>query len=296
MDIKHVKTFCAVVKHGGFSKAAEALSYAQSTVTMHIQSLEHDLDLRLFDRLGKKTILTEPGKRFHQYAIELLAIYEKAKEISKEKHEVTGSLNITANESVAVYLLPRILKKFKEQHPKVNIVIEASSGINELQRLREGETDVVFRIGEKQTFEELTTIPLRLEKFGWIMPAGYKDGDGLLQQYPFIYTEPECSYRKLVHQVLLENGTTPERTLESSSIEVIKQSVIANLGVAILPHMVTREAEAKGDLVYREIQMPTEIYSQAYYHKNRWLSPVMKAFIDLLSKEFDATEMSGELS
>lgn len=288
MDIKHVKTFCAVVKHGGFSKAAEALSYAQSTVTMHIQSLEQDLSLRLFDRLGKKTILTEPGERFHQYAIELLVIYEKAKEISREKHEVAGSLSITANESVAVYLLPGILKRFKEQYPKVNITIEASSGVNELQRLREGETDIVFRIGEQLEYDGVKAILLRQEEFGWILPEGHTDQSyhQLLQQYPFIYTEPECSYRKLVHRVLVENGAAPERTLESSSIEVIKQSVMAQLGIAILPHMVVKEAEAQGLLIYREIQMPTKIYSQAYYHGSRWQSPVQSAFVDVLRREF----------
>lgn len=288
MDIKHVKTFCAVVKHGGFSKAAEALSYAQSTVTMHIQSLEQDLSLRLFDRLGKKTILTEPGERFYQYAIELLVIYEKAKEISREKHEVAGSLSITANESVAVYLLPGILKRFKEQYPKVNITIEASSGVNELQRLREGETDIVFRIGEQLEYDGVKAILLRQEEFGWILPEGHTDQSyhQLLQQYPFIYTEPECSYRKLVHRVLMENGAAPERTLESSSIEVIKQSVMAQLGIAILPHMVVKEAEAQGLLIYREIQMPTKIYSQAYYHGSRWQSPVQSAFVDVLRREF----------
>lgn len=54
MEMRHVKTFCAVVKYGGFSKAARELDYAQSTVTTHIKALENDLQSPLFDRLGKK--------------------------------------------------------------------------------------------------------------------------------------------------------------------------------------------------------------------------------------------------
>lgn len=54
MEMRHVKTFCAIVKYGSFSKAAHALGYAQSTVTAHIKALENDLNIPLFDRLGKK--------------------------------------------------------------------------------------------------------------------------------------------------------------------------------------------------------------------------------------------------
>ncbi|MGR5861286.1 LysR family transcriptional regulator [Bacillus pacificus] len=54
MEMRHVKTFCAIVKYGGFSKAAHALGYAQSTVTAHMKALENDLHIPLFDRLGKK--------------------------------------------------------------------------------------------------------------------------------------------------------------------------------------------------------------------------------------------------
>ena len=55
MEMRHVKTFCAIVKYGGFSKAAHALGYAQSTVTAHMKALENDLHIPLFDRLGKST-------------------------------------------------------------------------------------------------------------------------------------------------------------------------------------------------------------------------------------------------
>lgn len=83
MEMRHVKTFCAIVKYGNFSKAAHALGYAQSTVTAHMKALENDLHIPLFDRLGKKVLLTKAGHQFHPYALELLSIYEKAQEIPK---------------------------------------------------------------------------------------------------------------------------------------------------------------------------------------------------------------------
>ena len=84
MEMRHVKTFCAIVKYGNFSKA-HALGYAQSTVTAHMKALENDLHIPLFDRLGKKVLLTKAGHQFHPYALELLSIYEKAREIPKIK-------------------------------------------------------------------------------------------------------------------------------------------------------------------------------------------------------------------
>lgn len=127
MEMRHVKTFCAIVKYGNFSKAAHALGYAQSTVTAHMKALENDLHIPLFDRLGKKVLLTKAGHQFHPYALELLSIYEKAQEIPQNTDYLEGTLSITSNESLAVYRLPQLLRTYKQKNPKVNIVLETNT-------------------------------------------------------------------------------------------------------------------------------------------------------------------------
>lgn len=288
MEMRHVRTFCAVVKYGGFSKAAYALGYAQSTVTTHVKALENDLHTPLFDRLGKKVLLTKAGHHFYPYARELLTIYEKAKEIPQSHDELTGTLTINSNESLAVYRLPRLLQAYKQRNPKVNIILETVKNEQALRKLRDGETDIIFLIGESREFDEFVTTTLFDETFGWIFPTDIvppKDPSSLLRDYQFIYTEQTCGYRAMVERYLRTNGGIPERTFESSSIEVIKQSVMCGLGIAILPYIVVKENDAKKQLSFKQIETPLPIKSHAIYHKSRWISPVLQSFLNLLEEQ-----------
>ena len=285
MEIRHVKTFCTVVKHGGFSKAARVLDYAQSTVTTHIKALENDLQSPLFDRLGKKILLTKAGNHFYPYAIELLAIYEKAQEIPQDSNHPEGTLSITANESLAVYRLPKILQKYKQLNPKVNIILETATNEQAMKKLRDGETDIIFLIGESLEYDEFVTATLSDEKFGWILPvdlASCENPFELLKDYQFIYTEKSCGYRETVDYYLRMNGQIPERTFESSSIEVIKQSVMCGLGLAILPYIVVKENYKNSQLFFKSIETSQRIKSNIIYHKSRWISPVLQSFLTLL--------------
>jgi len=76
MEIRHLQTFITIVELDGFTKAAEHLGYAQSTITAHIQILESEMGEVLFDRLGKKIVLTSVGKKLLPYAKQMLNIHE----------------------------------------------------------------------------------------------------------------------------------------------------------------------------------------------------------------------------
>ncbi|RAS89424.1 LysR family transcriptional regulator [Bacillus cereus] len=285
MEIRHVKTFCAIVKYGSFSKAAHALDYAQSTVTAHMKALENDLHLPLFDRLGKKILLTKAGHQFHPYALELLAIYEKAQEIPQNTDQLEGTLSITSNESLAVYRLPQLLRTYKQKNPKVNIVLETNTNEQALQKLREGETDIVFIIGECIEHNDFITRTFSNETFGWILPPHYSTQSNpfcLLKDTQFIFTEQSCGYRPMVDRFLRQSGNIPAKTFETSNVEVIKQSVMCELGISILPYIVVQESCQKEQLCFQPIETPTVIQSHVIYHKSRWISPVVQSFLSLL--------------
>ncbi|EEL87860.1 TPA: LysR family transcriptional regulator [Bacillus nitratireducens] len=287
MEMRHVKTFCAIVKYGNFSKAAHALGYAQSTVTAHIKLLESDLNIPLFDRLGKKVLLTKAGHQFHPYALELLAIYEKAQEIPQNNDSLEGTLTITSNESLAVYRLPQLLRTYKQENPKVNIVLETTTNEQAMNKLRERETDVIFIIGESMEHNDFITRTFCNETFGWILPTHYSTHSNpfcLLKDTQFIFTEQSCGYRPMVDRFLRQSGTIPAKTFETSNVEVIKQSVMCELGISILPYIVVQESCQKEQLCYQPIETPTVIQSHVIYHKSRWISPVLQSFLTLLKK------------
>ncbi|AJH74680.1 bacterial regulatory helix-turn-helix, lysR family protein [Bacillus cereus ATCC 4342] len=287
MEMRHVKTFCAIVKYGGFSKAAHALGYAQSTVTAHMKALENDLHIPLFDRLGKKVLLTTAGHQFHPYALELLAIYEKAQEIPQNTDQLEGTLSITSNESLAVYRLPQLLRAYKQKNPKVNIVLETTTNEQAINKLREGETDVIFIIGESMEHNDFITLTFSNETFGWILPIHspiHANPFHLLQDTQFIFTEQSCGYRPMVDRFLRQSGNIPEKTFETSNVEVIKQAVMCELGISILPYIVVQENCQKEQIQFQPIETPSVIQSHVIYHKSRWISPVLQSFLSLLEK------------
>ncbi|WP_141554703.1 LysR family transcriptional regulator [Bacillus toyonensis] len=287
MEMRHVKTFCAIVKHGGFSKAALALGYAQSTVTGHIKALENDLHIPLFDRLGKKVLLTKAGHQFHPYALELLAIYEKAQEIPQNNDYLEGTLSITSNESLAVYRLPQLLRTYKQQNPKVNIVLETTTNEHAMKKLHEGETDVIFLIGESIAHNDFIIRTFCNETFGWILPIHSPVQENpfrLLQDTQFIFTEQSCGYRPMVDRFLRQSGNILEKTFETSNVEVIKQAVMCELGISILPYIVVQENCQKEQIRFQPIETPTVIQSHVIYHKSRWISPVLQSFLSLLER------------
>ncbi|MEG7843166.1 LysR family transcriptional regulator [Bacillus mobilis] len=288
MEMRHVKTFCAIVKYGSFSKAAQALGYAQSTITAHMKALENDLHLPLFDRLGKKVLLTKAGHQFHPYALELLAIYEKAQEIPQNSDNLEGTLSITSNESLAVYRLPQLLRTYKQENPKVNIVLETTTNEHAMNKLREGETDVIFIIGESMEHNDFITRTFWNESFGWILPPQYSTHSNpfcLLKDTQFIFTEQNCGYRPMVDRFLRQSGNIPAKTFETSNVEVIKQSVMCELGISILPYIVVQESCEKEQLCFQPIETPAVIQSHVIYHKSRWISPVLQSFLSLLEKD-----------
>ncbi|MEH7537340.1 LysR family transcriptional regulator [Bacillus toyonensis] len=287
MEMRHVKTFCAIVKHGGFSKAALALGYAQSTVTGHIKALENDLHIPLFDRLGKKVLLTKAGHQFHPYALELLAIYEKAQEIPQNNDYLEGTLSITSNESLAVYRLPQLLRTYKQQNPKVNIVLETTTNEHAMKKLHEGETDVIFLIGESIAHNDFIIRTFCNETFGWILPIHSPVQENpfrLLQDTQFIFTEQSCGYRPMVDRFLRQSGNILEKTFETSNVEVIKQAVMCKLGISILPYIVVQENCQKEQIRFQPIGTPAVIQSHVIYHKSRWISPVLQSFLSLLER------------
>lgn len=194
-------------------------------------------------------------------------------------------MSITSNESLAVYRLPQLLRTYKQKNPKVNIVLETNTNEQALQKLHEGETDVVFIIGESIEHNDFITRTFSNETFGWILPIHspiHANPLRLLQDTQFIFTEQSCGYRPIVDRFLRQSGHFPEKTFETSNVEVIKQSVMCELGISILPYIVVQENCQKEQIRFHPIETPSVIQSHVIYHKSRWISPVVQSFLSQL--------------
>ncbi|GKU84135.1 LysR family transcriptional regulator [Niallia sp. NCCP-28] len=291
MDIKQLITFKNAAENLNFTQTAKILNFAQSSVTAQIKSLEEELGKPLFERLGKRLILTEAGHQFKLYAEKMIRLsYEAMMAVNREE-EPTGTLIIGAQESQCTYRLPPILKAFKVAFPKVKLVFKpAHSDEMARKHLMEGLLDVAFIMDISKPEGSLSVEKLVKEEFKMVVATNYAKQILLLDDLKdetLLLTETGCSYRMMLESSLKSAGVYPLDKIEFSSIEAIKQCVIAGLGVALLPEMVVKKDIKEGRM--KEIHWetsPSSIFTQIAWHKDKWVTPPLEAFINLTRKFF----------
>ncbi|WP_368505190.1 LysR family transcriptional regulator [Alkalihalophilus sp. As8PL] len=293
MDIKHLQTFLVACDTLNFTKTAEKLQYAQSSVTAQIKNLENELNLQLFERLGRKLILTHSGERLRQYASKIVHLEEEARNAMTTDHN-GGTLVIGAQESQCTYRLPDLLRDFKLKYPSIQLIFKAAhSDEMATKSLMEGDIDLAFIMDTRKNNPYVQSTPLIQERLILISSPNHSlatkktvTPDDLLTE-TILYTERGCSYRNSFEEILTYYKVTPKTTLEFVSLEAIKKCVISNLGIAVLPEMVVKEELLEGELleVNLKVEMPILI-TQMALHKDKWINPQLADFMSMTKKYF----------
>lgn len=294
MEIKQLITFNMAAETLNFTQTAKLLNFAQSSVTAQIKALEAEMGTPLFERLGKRLSLTDAGCRFKTYAEKMIRISEEAKLIVSGTEEQTGTLMVGAQESQCTYRLPSILKEFKSLFPQVKLIFKpAHSDEMAREQLAGGVLDVAFIMDTCRPGEALVIEPLIKEELVIVASSTHpllqksEVSPEDLEHETLLLTEAGCSYRNIFEDFFRAAGVYALNKIEFGSIEAIKQCVIAGLGIALLPKMAV-EADIKAgrmnELGWKNTAAPT--YTQIAWHKDKWMTPPLKAFIDLTRQTF----------
>ncbi|MDB5058568.1 MAG: LysR family transcriptional regulator, partial [Chloroflexi bacterium] len=163
MELRQLTTFLTVASTLNFTHAADALDYAQSSVTAQIQALEEELGVPLFERLGRRVTLSTAGQRLLPYAKEMLRLAEEMRGAVPDDQEPSGILNIGAPESLCAYRLPPVLLRFRTLFPKVQLVFNPDNGPALSQILSEGRLDMGFLLEAPTQSAHLIAEPLSHE-------------------------------------------------------------------------------------------------------------------------------------
>ncbi|GHO50497.1 LysR family transcriptional regulator [Ktedonospora formicarum] len=288
MDFRQLTTFRTLALTLNFHQAAEQLDYVQSTVTAQIQALEEDLGTRLFDRLGRYIKLTEAGERLLPYTEQLLTIAEEARTAVSGQKGYTGTLTIGATETLCTYRLPAVLHQFRLTYPQVRLLLTPSP-FSSLRRLvSDGQVDLAFLMEEPITATALHAESLLAEsillvasadhplaRYSAILPSD-------LENETLLMTEAGCSYRLQFQHQLNKAGIQPTTIMEFESIEAIKQCTLIGMGIAILPAITVTTEIQQGKLVVLPWSgEPIGLIMQMIWHKQKWLSPVLQAFLQV---------------
>ena len=291
MDFKQLNAFLTISKLQSFTKAADALGYAQSTITTQIKLLENELDVKLFERIGKTTTLTHEGKKLLPYAKQILKLSTDIKTTVSNEDKPSGTLTIGAAESLCVLRLPEILKEYRKLYPNVDVALKFGSCADFRHYLSENIIDVAFSLGVKIDSDEFISdveLPepmLLLAYPGHPLILKDKVFPKDIQNESLILTETGCSYRAAFERILKDNGIKHEITLETGSVQAIKQFTMSGLGITILPEIAVKDEVSSEKLIPLNWAGPDlNIISQVLYHKDKWISPALREFIALSNK------------
>lgn len=292
MELNQLKTFITIAKVGSFTKAAEVLDYAQSSVSGQIRSLEEELETRLFERLGREVALTEDGRRLLDYAEQLLKLAEETRESVSGHSMPKGTLTIGAPETICIFRLPSLLQEYRRRYPNVKLILKQGScrdiyawlqkNLIDLAFLLDTPIDMPVFITESLIHERMTVIgnvnhPLLVN--GSVESFNFTGEDLILIE------EDGCCYRSPFETKIAESGVQLGSVQEFGSVELIKKCVASGLGISILPQIAVEkeiENEELADLHWQAEDF--NIYTQMLYRKDKWISPALAAMIELARK------------
>lgn len=293
MEIRQLKIFVTVAGLLNFTQAAEVLGYAQSNVTTQIRLLEEEFETRLFERLGKRVALTPDGEKLLKYANQILKYSEEAKESLNNGHAPHGSITVGVAESLCVFRLPSLFKEYCKRFPNVKLVLKLGIPSDFSHWLRENSIDIAFCLAEKLDVKDLhleASLPEPMVIVGEPNhPLCLKGaiGPADIEGQCLILTEAGCTYRAVIERILNQEGIKPGSTLEFDSVEAIKQFAASGMGIALLPRAaVERELQNNQLADLNWIGPNIEMFTQVVYHKDKWLSPTLDSFIELIRERY----------
>lgn len=292
MELRNIKTFLCVAEQCSFSKAAVMLGYSQSTVTTQIQQLEQEFGTLLFERIHKTVRLTAAGTEFVGFAQKMLLTADEAKNAMKRLPEENGELRIAMAESLCSTFFPDILERYHKEYPNVDLSITTGGTDDIFYMLRHNEADMVYTLDRRIYSLDLVTALEKEENVYFVASPSYSAAGKAvtleeLTKYDFILTEKNMSYRKHLDELMASKSLQIRPFLELGSVEMIRTLVERGIGISFLPCYAVKDSIKNGTLVKIDVsENQIEVWRQLIYHKNKWVSPAMRAMIKLI-KEYE---------
>lgn len=295
MELKYLQTFQRVVQEGGFAKAAASLNYTQSAITFQIGQLEQELGAQLFEKVGRRMVLTKAGEQLCPYVDEVLGALEKMQNFQADLAACRGDLQIGLGETLLCYKMPVVLEEFHRRAPQARLFIRSMNCYTIRDELLQGILDLglfydnIGGYGSGLLTEPLGKYPLALVAAPEVRQAypDFSTPDQALP-IPFIIDEPDCIFRQIFEDYLQRKQIRLDHTIELWSIPTIKNLVIGGLGVSFLPRYTVENELTDGRLQEIELDKAAlstcDISAVCARHKNKWVSPLMQLFMDLCSE------------
>jgi DNA-binding transcriptional LysR family regulator len=295
VTFRQLRVFTEVARRLSFVRAAEALHLTPPAVTMQIKELEAAVGLPLFDRQGRSVSLTTTGEYFLVYAKRLVATLKDAEDaMARFKRVEAGVLNIGLV-STAKYFVPRLLARFRQEHPGIEVKLQVMPNREQLVGLLHANEVDVAVMGRPPKEMATRAEPFAAHPLVFVCPPDHpllgleQVPLETLSQQPFIVREPGSGTRKTLEEFFRDKHLMPHITMEASSNETIKQAVMAGMGLSFVSlHTIGLELRS-GLIGVLEVDGTPVIRSWNVVHlMSKLLSPAAEAFRYYLIEEGEA--------
>ncbi|HEY5994979.1 MAG TPA: LysR family transcriptional regulator [Gallionellaceae bacterium] len=291
LTLRQLQVFESVARHLSHSKAAAELFLSQPAVSMQIRQAEETIGLALFEQVGKKLYLTEPGRELLHYSRLILQQLDEMEGVFSEmKGLARGRLNIAVVSS-ANYFMPQLLAKFFQQHPGIQVSLQVANRDAVVKQLDENRADLAIMgrppEGTEMQAESFLQNPLvviappshPLVRLHRIKPAQ-------LARETFLLREPGSGTRGVAERFFADHRIRLPSSMEMDTNEAIKQSVQAGMGLGIISrHSIELELETGRLAILDAEHFPIVRHWYLAHRKNKRLSGAALAFKQFLLDE-----------
>jgi len=287
--LKQLRAFVYTTRLGTLSRAAEALFLSQPSVSLQLKALERELGAPLLERTRRRVTLTDAGEALYELARPLVEGFENLdREFqTKTRGNQSGKLTVAAGSSTIQYLLPELVKTFRERFPGVHLALSNVTNRDGLALLRSDEVDIA--VGSMiDVPHDIAWAPVYHYDPMLIMPPDHPLASKTdirledLSPYGLILPPKRLTTYRLVDMVFQQRHVPYTVAIEVGGWDVIKQYVAMGLGISIVTGICITEADRER-LVVRNLRQyfPQRSYG-VVMRKGKFLSPEARAFIDLI--------------
>lgn len=289
MDFSQLEIFLSIAQEKSFSRAAEKMLRTQPAISIAIKRLEEELGESLFDRSSKAGTLTEAGKILHSYAQRILNLRDEATgAISELRGMYRGRLSIGANESTSLYLLPDLLVKYREQHPRIKIEVYRNVSERIPNEVLERNLDFGFLSFDPQ-HPSLQSLEVYHDELVLVVSPKHplaKAGQITvrdLAKESFVAHNVKTPARARIFELFAQNRTPLNISIELATLETIKSFVKNNVGIAILPRLAVQSDVAAKQLVEVPVKgLKIEKTLRIIFRREQTLSHAAKSFLEIV--------------
>ena len=289
MHLETLRLFCDVVRLRSFSKGAEQNFVSQSAASQAVQQLEGQVGAVLIDRTKRPFVVTAEGRSLYDACRSMLESWEKAKsDLAAVKARVDGTVRVAAIYSVGLHDVSRPMQQFSSQYPDARVQLDCLHPHKVVEAVLSGEADIGI-MSYPPADRGLTVVPLRTEPMAIVCHPNHRfarrrllqpaDLNGVL----YVAFDRALPIRKAIDRTLRQHGARPNVVMEFDNIETIKQAIIIDAGVSILPrHTVQKEAGVRTlaavGLGVPDLARPVGII----HRRQKPLTPTATRFIEML--------------